>query len=86
MSKKLIQSYVKDRWFVSTIRRQSSAALAPDLWYYETMVWNWNAKTKKRESNFIAQYESGLTEPYALAHHARICASLPEKLYDDEPE
>ena len=78
MSEKLIQSYVKDRWFVSTIYRQSSAALNPDGWYYETMVWNWNAETKQREPNFIAQYDSGLTEEQAIQRHAMVCASLPE--------
>jgi len=80
MSEKLIQSYVKDRWFVSTIHRQSSAALNPDGWYYETMVWNWNAETKEREPNFIAQYDSGLTEEFAIQHHAKVCASLPEEV------
>lgn len=54
MSEKLIQSYVKDRWFVSTIHRQSSATANPDGWYYETMVWNWNAEAKEREPNYIA--------------------------------
>ena len=86
VSERLIQSYVKDQWFVSTIYRQSSAALNPDGWYYETMVWNWNAETKEREPQYIAQYDSGLSEQFAVAHHARICAALPERLYDDEPE
>ncbi len=75
MSEKLIQSYVKDRWFISTIYRQSSAALNPDGWYYETMVWDWDAQTKTRGEHFIAQYDSGLSETYAMRHHADVCAS-----------
>ena len=80
----LIQSYVKGRWFVSTIYRQSSAALNPDGWYYETMVWDWNAERREREPNFIAQYDSGLTEPHAMAHHLSICQSLPHSLTSNE--
>jgi ATP phosphoribosyltransferase regulatory subunit HisZ len=77
MAEKLIQSYVKDKWFVSTMYRQTSAAFASELWYYETMVWNWNAETREREPNFIAQYDSGLTEKAAMEHHMRVCALLP---------
>lgn len=70
---KLIQSYVEDKWFVSTIYRQSSAALAPDLWYYETMVWPWD--DGKRE-NFTEQHDSGLSKEAALENHAKICRRL----------
>ena len=38
-----------DKWFfVSTINRRSSAALAYGRIYSETLVWEWNRKTAKK--------------------------------------
>lgn len=51
MSDKLIQSYVwhgDKAFFVSTINRVTSAALAQGMIYAETMVWEWDAKTRER--------------------------------------
>lgn len=42
MSDKIAQTHIyRDDgvYFVSTINRQSSSALAPDMWYAETMAW-----------------------------------------------
>jgi hypothetical protein len=40
-----IQSYVADKYFVSTAYRESSAPEGG--WYYETIVWEWDNVTKK---------------------------------------
>lgn len=47
----VIQTYVQHqgRWFfVSTINRESSAALADGHIYAETLIWDWNPETKDR--------------------------------------
>jgi hypothetical protein len=80
---KLIQSYVQDYFFVSTAYRRSSAMLAPDLWYYETIVWNWNPETRER-GEIVDSHDSGYSRRTALASHAEICASLAATL--PEPE
>ena len=82
-AQKLIQSYVQDYYFVSTAYRRSSAALAPDQWYYETIVWNWNPKTRER-GEIVDSRDSGMNRTTALACHAAICASLASDL--PEPE
>ena len=70
---KLIQSYVEEKWFVSTIHRESSTI--PPMWYYETIVWEWNAKTRKREE-MIYQGDSGSSKNIALENHLTICDKL----------
>lgn len=40
-----IQSYVADKYFVSTAWRESSSIMGG--WYYETIVWEWDKKTKE---------------------------------------
>lgn len=50
-NKTLAQSYVwhNDKaFFVSTINRQCSASLAYGHVYAETLVWEWNPKTRTR--------------------------------------
>ncbi len=77
MSKKLIQSYVLDKYFISTIHRQSSALVdEPYNWYYETIVWEWDAVAKKRGS-LVAEYASRTVEQ-ALENHFNICKQIRE--------
>ena len=40
----LMCTYLKGKYFISTIYRQSSA-MVEDCWYFETMAWNWDEKT-----------------------------------------
>lgn len=40
-----IQSYVADKYFVSTAWRECSAIQGG--WYYETIVWEWDKTTKE---------------------------------------
>jgi hypothetical protein len=79
MSNGLIQSYVKNQWMVSTIHRESSAMLAAGVWYYETLVWNWDAEKRER-TNMIAQYDSGISEQSAFSHHFLVCKTLPQEV------
>ena len=70
---RIIQSYVKDKWFVSTIYRQSSVAMSDPPWFYETIVWEWDAATRNRGA--LIHSTSGLQA------HFDIC----RKLLNDEP-
>jgi hypothetical protein len=70
----LIQSYIPG-FFVSTIYRQSSAAMAYAPWYYETIVWEWDAHDKERGA-MLDQQDSGSCISVALRSHADICAAL----------
>ena len=72
---KLIQSYVKEKYFVSTAYRSSSAMVLPEMWYFETMVWDWNSETKQR-GDWIIQEDSGTFESEAMDNHAKICRDL----------
>jgi hypothetical protein len=65
MNKNAIQSYVyhcdSDKaFYVSTILRESSAAAAYGSMYLETIVWEWDATTKKR-GGIVAQGEGLLS-------------------------
>jgi hypothetical protein len=69
---KLIQSYVRDKFFISTIYRQCSAPAAPDIWYYETIIWEWDAKTKER-GKMLEQQDSGSFSGKAFLNHIDLC-------------
>jgi hypothetical protein len=68
----IIQSYIRNRWMVSTIYRSSSAALAPDTWYYETIVWEWDIGTRERGKQLSCE-EGG------VEYHFAKCLELLEK-------
>ena len=73
----LIQSYVLKKWFVSTIHRESSVMESPPPWFYETLVWEWNAETRERGELLYqaggSHYESG-----GLLDHFEVCKQLTE--------
>ena len=71
---KLIQSYVLEKYFVSTIYRESSCEI-PNIWYYETMVWEWDKETRER-GEILLQEDSGMSKNIALGNHNRICLNL----------
>lgn len=79
---KLIQSYVCEKYFVSTILRLSSAALGPEK-YYETMVWAWDKEKRKRKKEILEQYDSGTHVGDAIEHHLTICQRLALEAPDD---
>lgn len=71
MDHRLIQSYVRDKYLVSTVLRESSALDGPSE-YYETMAWYWDAQTKE-VGKLIEQRAGG------LAAHFSICQQLADK-------
>ena len=70
----LIQSYVKERYFISTIRRDSSCAEFPYP-YYETMAWHWDKATRKT-GELIDQLDGVNAEDSAIAAHIAFCTEL----------
>ena len=72
----LIQSYLSGRWFVSTMYRQSSAMIEPPAnWYFETIVWEWDSKTKQR-GKMVSVDDSGSSQEQAMMSHINICGEL----------
>jgi hypothetical protein len=63
----LMCTYLKGKYFISTIYRESSAMIQ-DCWYFETMVWEWNDKTRERGS-IIEMDDSGISEEQAMDNH-----------------
>ena len=79
-SPSLIQSYVRGMWFVSTIKRRCSAMVAHDMTYFETIVWEWDHKTKK-SGKMVAVVDSGMDLEAAYKNHVGICHT-----YLNEPD
>jgi hypothetical protein len=75
---KLIQSYLLEKYFVSTAYRRSSAVELTEHWYYETMVWEWDAETKER-GNVLLQESSGIGKESAIRNHFSICLEFTKK-------
>lgn len=72
----LIQTYLRKKgFFVSTAYRESSAMLAPNLWYYETLVWAYVNATKQT-GKLLYSEDSGSGENTAYKSHARIVEKL----------
>jgi len=77
-SKTLIQSYInsKVRWyFVSTIHRESSVAMIPTPWFYETIAWEWDSVTRER-GKMIAQEGAPDNISSGLMSHQEVCKQL----------
>ncbi|NLV93817.1 MAG: hypothetical protein GX031_04595 [Candidatus Riflebacteria bacterium] len=69
---KLIQSYVLEKFFVSTAYRQCSAAIESPPWYYETIVFSWDKETKKT-NGILEVLDSGSEPGDALVSHSNTC-------------
>jgi hypothetical protein len=85
-SQTLAQTYVqhKGRWFfVSTINRRSSAMTETELWYAETLVWEWNPETRKR-GRMVGQCEGARN---SIVTHQEVMGQLYHygKLVDQQP-
>ncbi len=65
----LIASYVKQKYFISTIYRQAST-IEP-MWYFETMVWEWDSKKRER-GKILEQEDSGTYEEMAFENHCAL--------------
>jgi hypothetical protein len=75
-----------DKFFISTIHRRSSAMLAPDTWYYETLVWEWNYETKQRGAIVDQGYRDPMSREGALEEHAAICARWAATTPEHKPD
>lgn len=75
---KLIQSYVINKFFISTAYRRCSAVSAFDIWYYETIVWEWDSKTKK-VGKILEVEDSGESAFGALDNHCDLCTKYFEE-------
>ena len=78
MTEKLIQSYVEEEYFVSTVYRESSTSAETPIWYYETIVWKWNKETKTR-GKMVDMEDSGFSPLMAIINHCEICKELITK-------
>ena len=72
----LICTYFKSKYFISTIYRQASTT--EEIWYFETMVWVWDAKLRKR-GELLEMEESGFNEEMAMDNHLTIIKKLDTK-------
>lgn len=76
-SYQLIVSYVKQKYFISTIYREAST-IEP-MWYFETIVCSWNQETRAREE-ILEIEDSGMFELDALSSHFSIVKKYMELL------
>ena len=77
---KFIQSYLQEKYFVSTAYRRSSVRVASPPWYYETIAWKLDEKIGEN-SKMISMANSSGSSKVALKGHFRICEEL---LQEDE--
>ena len=74
MSVKILQSYVAEAFFVSTIYRRASTM--EESYYYETITWTWSPKTKKRGAQVNHCNTSSLSQ--AMRDHYKVIMELLE--------
>lgn len=74
---KLIQSYVLDSFFVSTIHRRASTP--QPMWFYECFVWEWSRETRDR-GKLLEEHDLGSHSADAIMQHAEICGRLAKQL------
>jgi len=73
----IIKTYIKhgeDWFFVSTINRESSAAMIPSPWYAETIVWSTNVAGERRELLWQGDAYKG-----SIKTHQRVVEALHAK-------
>ena len=71
----LMCTYLKSKYFISTIYRESST-IEP-MWYFETMAWEWDNKAKIRGS-IVEMDDSGSFEDIAIENHLLMVKKLNE--------
>lgn len=68
---KLIQSYVRNKFFISTMLMESNSILGSNYCYYETLVFEWNEETK--ETSNIIDSEVHSCPKGAFRQHYALC-------------
>lgn len=78
MTERFMQTYLMDRWFISTALRDADIPGAPGLRYYETLIWEWDPETKRRGDMIPLPIESRgpLGHGSAIQEHEAICKVL----------
>lgn len=66
-------TYLKGRYFISTIYRESST-IEP-MWYFEIIAWEWDDKTRTRGA-IIEMDDSGISEETAMDNHLLMVKKL----------
>lgn len=77
----LICSYLKDKYYISTIYRMASTYV--EMWFYETAVFEWDKKTRTK-GELISIEDSGSSEETALYKHLSIIKKLNDSIYKEE--
>jgi hypothetical protein len=72
----LMCTYLKGKYFISTVYRQSSGMIE-HCWYFETIAWDWNDKTKER-GGIVEMDDSGIDEEIAMGNHLLMVKKLNE--------
>lgn len=72
---RLIQSYYLDKYLISTVFRRAS--VPGEIWYYETIVWEWDKDTKERGKILLTE-DSGSGKVMAMNNHFDIIKTLHE--------
>ena len=70
----LIQSYYREKYFISTAYRRASITIA-EVWYYETIIWEWDKETKER-GEMLSMEDSGIMPRSALENHFKLIEDL----------
>jgi len=65
----LICSYIKRKYFISTAFRRASTM--EEMWYFETIVWEWDNETRK-QGKMLDMEDSGIGEEMAFNNHCRL--------------
>lgn len=73
----LISSYVMNKYNVSTAYRQGTDLYG--TWYFETIIWEWDEKTKDRGAMITIEY-STKNRKTALEAHFSLVKELELKL------
>lgn len=73
----LMCTYLKGKFFISTIYREAST-IEP-MWYFETMAWEWDDKTKTRGA-IVEMDDSGISEEMAMDNHFLMVKKLNEMI------
>ena len=78
MSETYLQTYIKRKYFISTIYRESSAFVAVPPWYYETFVWPLDDKGER--GDYIDETDSMKDE---FKHHFEVVKKYLKEVKKD---
>jgi len=78
----LLCTYLKGRYFISTMYRESSAAVEAK-WYFETIAWKWDPKSKTIGS-IVEMDDSGINEDMAIGNHTLIVLKLNNLITEED--